>query len=42
MKATTALFLWVAFLIFFLIGLRIQNDGFEKNYLAIESEDIIK
>jgi hypothetical protein len=42
MKAITAFLLWIACLVVFLIGLKIQEETFEKNYLTIEAEDIIR
>jgi len=41
MKAITAILLWFAALLLFLIGLEIQKESFDKNYITPASEEIL-
>jgi hypothetical protein len=42
MKAITAILLWFASLFLFLVGLEIQKEGFDKNYIKHASEEILR
>jgi hypothetical protein len=41
MKAITAILLWLASILLFLVGLEIQKEGFDKNYITPASEEIL-